>query len=56
LPPPKRSEMGAFYVVFGPMELAAGWGYTTSNHLWEKFIRRRIPFYGKDGIASVGPG
>ena len=31
LPPPKRSEMGAFYVVFGPMELSAGLGYTTSN-------------------------
>jgi len=29
LPPPKHSEMGAFYLVFGPMELSAGLGYTT---------------------------
>ena len=29
LPPPMRSEMGAFYLVFGPMELSAGLGYTT---------------------------
>jgi len=29
LPPPMRSTMGAFYLVFGPMELSAGLGYTT---------------------------
>src|SRR5712691_8142174 len=29
LSPPRRSEMGAFYLVFGPMELSAGLGYTT---------------------------
>jgi hypothetical protein len=29
LPPPKHSEMGAFYLVFGPMELSAGLGDTT---------------------------
>src|SRR5436853_5372261 len=31
LPPPKRSEIGAFYLVFGPMELSAGLGYTTAT-------------------------
>src|SRR5438445_9635486 len=29
LPPPMRREMEAFYLVFGPMELSAGLGYTT---------------------------
>jgi hypothetical protein len=29
LPPPKRREMEAFYLVFEPMELSAGLGYTT---------------------------
>src|SRR5262245_3923883 len=31
LPPSKRREMGAFYLVFGPMELSAGLGYTTGQ-------------------------
>src|SRR5262245_19573951 len=35
LPPPKRNEMGALYLVFGPMELSAGLGYTTA---FEGFI------------------
>src|SRR2546426_9105426 len=30
LPPPKHNEMGAFYLVFGVMELSAGLGYTTT--------------------------
>ena len=29
MPPPKRREMGAFYLVFGPMELSASLEYTT---------------------------
>ena len=29
LPPPKHKKMGAFYLIFGPMELSAGLGYTT---------------------------
>jgi len=29
LPPPKQNEMGAFSLIFGPMELSAGLGYTT---------------------------
>jgi hypothetical protein len=28
-----RGEMGAFYLVFGPMELSAGLGYTTGGAL-----------------------
>ena len=38
-----HSEMGAFYLVFGPMELSAGLGYTTQsarccpwNALWKE--------------------
>jgi len=30
LPPPKHNEIGAFYLVFGLMELSAGLGYTTA--------------------------
>ena len=29
LPPPKHNDIGALYLVFGPMELSAGLGYTT---------------------------
>jgi hypothetical protein len=31
LPPPKRGEIGAFYRVFGPVELSAAVGYTTEK-------------------------
>ena len=39
LPPPKCSEMGAFYLVFGPMELSAGLRYTTMS--------------SKDGVGQI---
>ena len=58
LPPPKHSEMGAFYLVFGPMELSAGLGYTThgvepTNNRAERALRFGVQWRKRSlGTAS----
>src|SRR4029453_12098397 len=39
LPPPKHHKMGAFYLIFGPMELSAGLGDTTT---WMIIVPRHV--------------
>src|SRR5262245_24494191 len=53
LPPPKRSEMGAFYLVFGPMELSARLGYTTHHH--GPLGQARMPRRPVLGMGHVAP-
>src|SRR5215475_5996942 len=55
LPPPKRSEMGALYLVFGPMELSAGLGYTTQR--FKVLLRREMETApGVCGPGAARPG
>src|SRR5690242_4604013 len=48
LPPPKHNEIGAFYLVFGLMELSAGLGYTTpigmpiADARWKRLIQQEV--------------
>ena len=50
LPPPKRGEMGAFYRVFGPMELSAALRYTTREPVHATLCECTQP----DGIQTRG--
>jgi hypothetical protein len=45
LPPPKHSEMEAFYLIFGSVELSAGLGYTT--------LYRLVCAFGHHSLVTV---
>ena len=53
-----RSEMGALYLVFGPMELSAGLGYTTGTVTALDMTQRRVKVQtaaGQTIVLEVSP-
>src|SRR5215510_13612953 len=60
LPPPKHSEMGAFYLVLRPMELSAEFGYTTSPRCtmgsrWRRACRAGVSHHGRVALPYTIP-